>query len=180
MKTSFISLAAIAFALLGFSCQDQPATFTEVQKAAIADSARAVVQAMLANANKLDFVAYFNDHSADPNARYIENGLLYPSLDAMKKLYADLNPLFESLQNTPDAWDMTVLGSDVVAITMPLHFRLKPKGLPEFTAQSVWSGIVQRRGGRWTIIQSHESWVNPEQVMAALTPPPAKESRPKK
>jgi hypothetical protein len=166
--------------LLGFSCQNQPATFTEAQKAAIADSAKAVVQAMLANANKLDFVAYFNDYSADPNAWYIENGSLYPSLDAMKKSYADLNPIFESLQNTPDAWDMTVLGSDAVAITMPLHFSFKPKGLPEFTAQSVWSGIVQRRGGRWTIIQSHESWLNPEQVMAALTPPPPKESRPKK
>jgi hypothetical protein len=180
MKSSYICLAAIAFALLEFSCQNQPAPFTEAQKAAIADSARAVVQAMLANANKLDFTAYFNDYSADPNARYIENGLLYPSLDAMKRLYADLNPIFESLQNTPDVWYPTVLGSDAVAITVPLHFSLKPKGLPEFTAQSVWSGIVQRRGGKWTIIQSHESWVNPEQVMAALTPPLPKESRPKK
>jgi len=180
MKTSFLCLVAIVFVLLGFSCQNQPATFTEAQKAAVADSAKAVVQAMLANANKLDFVAYFNDYSADPNARYIENGLLYPSLDAMKKNYADFNPMFESLQNTPDAWNMTVLGSDAVAITMPLHFTFKPKGLPEFTAQSVWSGIVQRRGGKWTIIQTHESWVNPEQVMAAFMPPPPKESRPKK
>jgi len=92
----------------------------------------------------------------------------------------DFHPLFESLVNTPDAWDMIVLSSDAVAITMPLHSSFKPKGLPEYKAQGVWTGVVQRRSGKWTIIQSHESWVNPEQVMAALMPPPPKESRPKK
>lgn len=88
--------------------------------------------------------------------------------------------MFESLHVVADAWHMTVLGTDVVAITIPLHFIFKPKGLPEYTAQGVWSGIVQRRGGKWTIIQSHESWLNPEQVMAAFVPPPTKQSRPKK
>ena len=180
MKTLLFTLAFLAFAILAFSCQPQPTILTEAQKASIADSAKAVVQLMLTNANKLDFVAYFDHYSADPDSRYIENGMVYPSLNAMKKAYADLNPLLESLTNIPDAWDMIVLSSDAVAITLPLHFSFKPKGLPEYKAQSVWTGVVQRRHGKWTIVQSHESWVNPEQVMAALVPPPPKESRPKK
>jgi len=179
MKSSLISIAIFVMALLAASCQPQPTAFTEAQKAAIADSAKAVVQLMLTHADKLDFVAYFNDYSPDPDARYIENGLLYPSLDAMKKAYADFKPLFESLKNKPEAWDMIVLSSDAVVITMPSHFNFKPKGLPEYRGQYVWTGVVQRRNGKWAIIQSHESWLNPEQVMAALMPPPPKQS-PKK
>ena len=179
MKTSHVGLAAIVCVMLGFSCQPQPAALTEAQKAAIADSGRAVVQLMLTHANRLDFVAYFANYSADADARYIENGSFYPSLDAMKKAYAGLALVLDSLQNTPDAWDVRVLSSDVIAVTMPLHFNFKPKGLPEHKAQGVWSGIVQRRGDSWTIIQSHESWINPEQVMAALVSPPLQQSGPK-
>jgi hypothetical protein len=179
MKTPLFALTLLAFAILAFSCQPQPTTLTEAQKAAIADSAKAVVQLMLTNANKLDFVAYFNHYSPDPDGRYIENGSLYPSLEAMKKNYAD-NLSFESLNNTPDTWDMIVLSSDAVVITMPFHFSFKPKGLPEYKAQGVWTGVVQRRSGKWAIVQSHESWIEPEKVIAALMPPPPKQSRPKK
>jgi len=180
MKTPLFALTLLAFAILAFSCQPQPTTLTDTQKAAIADSAKTVVQLMLANANKLDFVAYFNHYSADPDGRYIENGSLYPSLEAMKKNYADSSPLYESLNCTPDAWDMIVPSSDAVVITMPFHFSFKPKGLPEYKAQGVWTGVVQRRSGKWAIIQSHESWIDPEKVMAALLPPQPKQSRPKK
>jgi ketosteroid isomerase-like protein len=179
MKTPLFAVTLLAFAIFAFSCQPQPTTLTDTQKAAVADSAKAVVQLMLANANKLDFVAYFNHYSADPDSRYIENGSLYPSLEAMKKNYAD-NLSFESLNNTPDTWDMIVLSSDAVVITMPFHFSFKPKGLPEYKAQGVWTGVVQRRSGKWAIIQSHESWIDPEKVMAALMPSSPKQSRPKK
>jgi len=180
MKASLFGLILVILAVFAFSCQPQPTTLSEAQKAAIADSAKAVVQLMLSHADKLEFEAYFSVYSTDADVRCVENGSLYPSLDAIKKAYAQMQPMFESLHNAPDAWNITVLGTDAVAITMPEHFTFKPKGLPEYKAQGVWSGIVQRRGGKWTIIQSHESWVNPEQVMAALMPPPPKESRPKK
>lgn len=180
MKASCFGLMLAIFAVFAFSCQQQQTTLTEAQKAAIADSAKAVVQSMLSHADKLDFGAYFNVYSTDPDVRCVENGTLYPSLDTMKKGYADLQPMFESLHNTPDAWHMTVLGADAVLITMPEHVTFKPKGLSEYKAQAVWSGVVQRRGGKWAIIQSHQSWLNPEQVMAAFMPPPTKQSHPKK
>jgi hypothetical protein len=180
MRASLVAVISIMFALLAFSCQPQQKSLTEAQKEAIADSARAVVQSMLDHADKLDFKGYFDSYATDVTVRCVENGSLHPSLDFMKKAYAELQPAFESLHNTPDLWAITVLSSDVVVITMPKHFTFKPKGLPEFKAQSVWSGVLQRRGGRWAIIQSHESWLNPGQIMAAFVPPPTKQSHPKK
>jgi hypothetical protein len=180
MKYPLFGVVIIMLSLIAFACQSQPTTLTEAQKAAMVDSAKAVVQRMLSNADKLDFGAYFNEYAADADARFVENGSLHPSLDEMKKAYADLQPAFESLHNIPDSWDMIVLGSDAVLITMPKHFIFKPKGLPEYKAQSVWSGVVQRRGGKWVIVHSHESWLNPEQIMAAFVPPPTKQSHSKK
>ena len=89
----------------------------------------------------------------------------------MKKGYVDLAPTLESLQNTLDAMDVLVLGPDAASVTAPFHFTFKPKGRPEYKAQGVFSVIVQRRAGSWKIVQSHESWVNADQVMAALVPP---------
>jgi hypothetical protein len=180
MKASLFGLILVISAVCAFSCQPQPTSLTEAQKVAIADSAKAVVQLMLSYADKLEFGPYFSVYSTDADVRCIENGSLYPSLDSMKSTYMQMQLLVESPSNTPDAWNMTVLGTDAVSITMPFHFTFKPKGLPEYKGQGVWSGIVQRRGGKWRIIQSHESWVNPEQAMAAFVPPPAKQSRPKK
>jgi hypothetical protein len=180
MKTPVVAVTVIMFALFAISCQPQQKPLTDAQKAAIADSAKAVVQSMLDHADKLDFQGYFDGYATDADVRCIENGSLHPSLDFMKKAYAELQPAFESLQNTPDSWEITVLSSDAVVITMPKHFTFKPKGLPEYKAQSVWSGVLQHRGGKWAIIQSHESWLNPEQIMAAFVPPPTKQSHPKK
>jgi hypothetical protein len=180
MKSFLVALTIIMFALCAISCQPQQKPLTEAQLAAIADSAKAVVQSMLARADELDFKGYFDGYATDTDVRCVENGSLHPSLDFMKKAYADLQPAFESLHNTADSWEITVLSSDAVVITMPKHFTFKPKGLPEFKAQSVWSGVLQHRGGKWKIIQSHESWLNPEQIMAAFVPPPTKQSHPKK
>ena len=175
MKTLLFAVSLLPLAMFAFSCQPQPTSLTDVQKAAIEDSAKAVVNAVIANANKLDFNAYFQFYSADADGRYIENGSMSPSLDEMKKGYIDLAPTLESLQNTVDAIDVLVLGPDAASLTVPFHFSFKPKGHPEYKAQGVFSVIVQRRAGSWKIVQSHESWVNPEQVMAALVPPATKQ-----
>ena len=79
MKTSILLLAFIVC-----SCQPRPEALTGVQKAAIADSAKAVFEAVLTNSDKLDFATAFQSFSGDPDARFVENGMLYPSLDAMK------------------------------------------------------------------------------------------------
>lgn len=162
--------ATILSLLLLSSCTRPTASLTETQKAA-ADSATVVVKKIFAYANALDFETGLEYYSGDPDARYIDNGSIYPSLDALKKAYAQVGPTMELIENNVISWDAVVLAPDAVALTVPTRLRIKAKGLPEYEGQYVWSGIVQKRNDRWTIIQSHESWLNYAEAMAALTPP---------
>jgi hypothetical protein len=157
-------------ALILAACQ--PSSPNAAQLTAVADSARAVARRIIDNSNKLDFAAAFQDYSADADARYVENGMLYPSLEALKKAYAELTPGLELVANSVDSWDVQILGAEAASVTLPIHLRIKGKGRPEYAGQYVWSGIVQRRGGRWQLVQSHESWPNAEKVFAAIMPAP--------
>jgi len=147
---------------------------TDSQKTAVADAAKEVAVRVIAYSNKLDFATALKDYSPDADARYVENGVLL-SYDALKKVYlTDLGPTLEVCENTVDAWDVTVLGPDAASVTVPIHLRIKAKGGPEIKNHPyVWSAVIQRRGGRWQVVQTHESHVDYERLVAALTPPPA-------
>ena len=170
MKTQLFKSCLFASAIFLFSCQPQPVGLSDSQKAAITDSVRTVLRSILTSSDKLDFPAAFQFYTNDTDARYTENGVLFPSLDAMKKSYAEFAPIIESLQNNVDAWDVVVLGPYVVSFTLPIHFSMKTKGRPLYKGQYVWSGVIQRRGGNWKMVQTHESWVNFDHVMAAIMP----------
>jgi len=171
--------AVIAFAVLA-GCQQASPSFTDASRIAVADSAKTVLQTAMANADKLDFNAYFHSFATDGNAKYAEAGALYPSFDEMKKGYMELGPQFESLAQGVDGWNMLVLAPDAVGFIVPFHFTVNPKGRPKFSSSGVWSGIVRRMDGQWLIVQSHESWQNQDKVIAALTPVPAKAAPPGK
>ena len=170
MRTSSAVIALVVVV----GCRNAPPVFTEASKAAVADSAKAVLQTAMGNADKLDFSAYFQSLATDTTAKYAEAGALYPSFDDMKKGYMELGPQFESLAQAVDGWNLLVLSPDAVAFTLPFHFTLNLKGRPKFSSSGVWSGVVRRIDGRWLIAQSHESWQNQDKVIAALTPAPAK------
>ena len=153
-----------------FSCKEETNNLSEVQKQTIASSAKDVVQKVFESANKLDYKASLEHYSSDPDTRYIDNGSIYPSLDAMKDAYNQVGPTMELVENKIQRWDMVVLAKDAVSFTLPIQLKLKAKGLPAYEGQFIWSGIVQKRKGKWMIIQSHESWQNYAEVIAALTP----------
>src|SRR5262249_16825341 len=73
-----------------------------------------------------------------------------------------------------DAADAMVLGPDAVMITSPYHIAAKAKGKPEYKGQGVWTGVFQRRGGKWTVVETHMSDQHADAMMAALTPAPTK------
>jgi hypothetical protein len=174
MKT--ICPLIIVGSVLLISCQQKPAPFTEEQKNKVADSARQVVQYIIDNANKLDFNTALNVYSTDPDAAFIENGTLYTN-DALHKVYAEMGPTLELLEQRPDRWDILVLAKDAVIVTIPFQFRAKGKGLAEYNGHYAWSGVVQKRNGKWMLVHSHESWQNFAEAMAALTPPPPKDKK---
>src|SRR5205814_4274087 len=102
------------------------------------------------------------------------------SLDAMRKMSQDMSGGMESMNIKPDAIDVMVLGPDAALVTSPFHMSVKPRGKPVYQTQGVWTGVVARRGGRWQTVSTHESVLHPDQMMAALTPAPAKKSAPSK
>jgi ketosteroid isomerase-like protein len=73
--------------------------------------------------------------------------------------------------------NIVVLSKDVVTITLPTHFTIKAKGASEYNGQYVWSAIIRKENNRWAIFQTHESWLNYAEAMAALTPPPIEEKK---
>jgi len=152
------------------ACAPAAPTVTDAQKAAIADSAAALIKAAWANFGKLDMNAAFRDYSAAPDARYMDNGVVYPSLGDYKKANEQFATVLEYVRTTGDAWDAMVLGPDAVMITVPWHADMKAKGRSEYKARGVSSVLVQRREGSWQIVHTHESFANANELMAALTP----------
>ena len=51
-------------------------------------------------------------------------------------------------------------GNNETAIARIIKRKIKLVEIPEYNGQLVWYGIVQKRNEKWTIIQSHESWLN--------------------
>jgi len=174
MNTPSSRLIIIVLVCLAWNCQPQPVSLTDTQKAAIADSAKALVQDAFAGAQKLSGAAFVHPYSSDPDVRYVENGVAFSSIDTVKALGESVYGLLESLTNRVDSFDVIVLGPEAAVVTVPFHFSIKSKAGKEFSGQGVYSAVTQRRGAQWRIVQSHESWPNPAEVMAVLVPPKSK------
>jgi len=170
MKTVSQLLVAAGLIIL-MSCQQKSTPLSDAQRTQIADSTRQVVQRIVNYANKLDFTSALSFYSTDADARFVENGTILP-LAALREQYEELAQNLDLLENKIDDWNIVVLSADAVSITLPVHFKIKAKGLPEYNGQYIWSGILQKRNEQWKLVQCHESWLNYAEAMDALTPPP--------
>lgn len=170
MAGSVRTVAVLTLTAVVIACRSQNHEQLEAGNTAVADSAKALAQRVIENSNRMAWDAAFADYSPAEDARYVEGGVMYPSLAALKQSYAELAPNLELVNNTVDSWQIVPLGSAAASITLPIHLRIKAKGRPEFSTQYVWSAVAQQRDGRWQLVQTHESWQNAEQLMAALSP----------
>jgi hypothetical protein len=174
MKTSLSSLVFLAFLIIAFACQPQPSVLTDSQKATIADSAKAVAQEVARGIQALNGAAVLARCSSDPDARFLENGFLYASYGAFRDSlladYATLTPVSYQI----DALDVVVLDADAAAITESFHFTVKTKAGEEVKGQGIATIVVQKRQGRWQIIQWHESELNNSELETAEADLPAK------
>jgi hypothetical protein len=180
MKSTLSSLVFLAFVIIAFACQPQPSILTDSQKAAIADSAKTVAQDVARGVQSLNVSAVLARCSSDPDARFLENGFLYASYGAFKdSLFADYAELSPVSYKT-DVLDVVVLGADAAAITQSFHFTVKTKAGEEVKGQGISSIVVQKREGRWQIIQWHESELNNSELEAAEASLPAAQEPAKK
>ena len=170
MKLFTYTILTIGLAFLCSACHKEGKQLTELEKKTIIDSAKTVVKKVFDLSNRLEYKKALLYYSGDNDTRYIDNGSIYPSFDAMKKEYELVGPSMELVENKIQKWDAVFLGNEAVSFTLPIRLKLKVKGLPSYEGQYIWSGIVQKRKGKWLIIQSHASWLNYAEVIAALTP----------
>lgn len=184
LMNAFNSVLVASGLMLLVSCQKESSSLTDEQKKIVVDSTTQVVQKVMESLSR-DFKdpksmastlnLYF---SPDDDARHTSNGLLFASLSALtdsiqSKTLATFRSNIELFEETPDRVDVSVLSKDVAAITVPAHYKVKAKGLPEYNGQEVLSFLMQKRNGRWLVIQSHVSDVDLCKAMAALMPPTA-------
>lgn len=173
MKSPSIILSILGLAFLTLSCQQKLSDLNEAQKTLIIDSATAVVKKVFEYSNKLEYKTALKFYSEDADVRFVDNGTILTFAD-LKTAYDQVGPTMELVENNVERWDAVILGPEAVSFTLPIQLRLKPKDRPEYKGQFVWSGIVQKRNGKWLIVQSHESWLNYAEAIAALTQPVSK------
>jgi ketosteroid isomerase-like protein len=154
------------------ACQPKATASTESDKSIVEDSVRAVLHKVIAASNSLDFKKAVVNYSSDADAVYIENGSRY-TFQEFYKMYEEMGPNLEVLENKFDDERVTVLSNDAALVTAAFHFKIKAKGGPEYNGSYQWSGVIQKRNSKWLIINSHESWLNFAEAMKALTPPAA-------
>jgi hypothetical protein len=157
--------------MLLVSCQKNSVSLTEEQERQVADSVKFVFQQIVDLTNKLDFKTAAKFFSAGIDSKYVENGHMFQSLAELEASYEQLVPALDFIENKVDAYHIIVLSENAAVVTIPISIRIKAKGLSEYSGQYVWSGAFQKREGRWIIIQSHESWLNYAEALAAMTPP---------
>jgi len=170
MKLQKNALLGFGLILFIMSCQNQTKSSEKSTNTLAADSAKFVAQKIWEYTNKLDFKTVFQYYSNDSDTRYIENGYLFPSLSALKESYIQITPNLEYYEISAKSWDMIELNNDAVLVNIPSHAKIKAKDRPEYEFDYVWSAVIQKRRGKWLVVQSHESWINAPEVAAAFTP----------
>ncbi|HET7790473.1 MAG TPA: nuclear transport factor 2 family protein [Gemmatimonadales bacterium] len=148
---------------------------TETQRAAIADSVNAVVQGILADVNQRSS-ASFKDYSADPDARFVENGVLYPSLEALRSSDSAAKTLVTALNVRATKTNIVVLGPDAAVATISTAFTATGTNGREVSGDGVLTAVVAKRGAAWKVIASHESEKDLAKIMAAFLAPAAKKA----
>src|SRR5688572_16164129 len=170
MKSLSTILFIVGLTFLTLSCKEKLSDLNEAEKTLIIDSATSVVKKVFDYSNKLEYKTALQFYSEDADARFVDNGTIL-TLSDLKTAYDQVGPTMELVENNVERWDAVILGPEAVVFTLPIQLRLKPKDRPEYRGQFIWSGIVQKRNGKWLIVQSHESWLNYAEAVAALMPP---------
>jgi hypothetical protein len=163
-------LATTALALLALACSPGDKPMTDAERTAVSDSAGAVMDRVFAAANRLDFETAWKQFSTDSDARFAENGMIYPSLDSIRTVYRPLLPTFDSLVESVTSRNIQVLDRETAVVTLAVALHFKPRNKAAFDANFAWSGVIQRRSGAWKIVQAHESFPDPVALGAAVAP----------
>lgn len=150
-------------------CRARPGPLTDAERAAIADTAAALVRGIfLEGINRLDIARTFRDYSFDPDAQVVINGRSFASLEEYRQAEAAFWPELDSLDARPTALRILVLGPDAALVVAPVAFGARLAGGGVVRGEAVNTFVLQRRGGRWQVVHQHESVADAERVRREL------------
>jgi ketosteroid isomerase-like protein len=132
---------------------------TDVQRAAVADTIRQQTDAFIAAFNHLD-PSVFVDQVASVES-FADGGMLYPSADS---LASQVHSFVAGIRSLDVGWEqlhVTVLALDAGVVTGTFHENVVDKAGKTMKLHGAWTGVYQRRDGKWRIVQGHESFTNP-------------------
>jgi uncharacterized protein (TIGR02246 family) len=149
---------AAALVVLGMACQPPAQTgMTDAQRAAVADTVRRQTDAFIAAFNHMDPNEFIAQMAI--NESFAESGRLYPSRDSVSGTVRTFVAGIRSLEVGWDQVQVTVLAPDAAVVTGTFHENFVDKAGKTTKLHGAWSGVYQRRDGKWGIVQAHESYV---------------------
>jgi uncharacterized protein (TIGR02246 family) len=140
------------------ACQPAEQRMTEAQRAAIADTVRALTNEVMAAFDQIDVDRAFSYYSDAEDAGYAEGGKLY-SFEALvaqyRAIYAGLRDQKGELRESKT----TVLVPDAAVLTAGGAYSMTDTTENTFGGQFAWTLVWVRRDGKWKILHSHASEV---------------------
>lgn len=150
-------IAATGLVLTLAACQPP---MSDAQRAAVASDASAAMDTAMAALSRLDDGPYAA--MLEGNQAYAENMVLYPTHDSLMAAVHAFPQMFRSMDLK---WDgkptITVLGPDAAVATGKFVQNVVDTSGAAFTINGIWTGVLQRSNGKWTIVQAHESYPVP-------------------
>lgn len=132
---------------------------TDAQRAAVADTLRQETDAFIAAFNRMD-PTVFVDQVANIES-FAESGTLYPSRDS---LTSQVRGFVAGIRGLDVGWEqvhVTVLAADAGVVSGTFHENVVDKAGKTTKLHGAWTGVYQRRDGKWGIVQAHESYATP-------------------
>lgn len=147
--TSIAALSLLALA----ACQ--PAELSTSQRAAVAAQVTAVMDTAMAGINRLDPQPFLT--LLEGNKVYAENGMIFPTHDSLVAQVQSIPTMFQSVDlrwtSNPE---ITVLGKDAAVLTSRFAESVVDSAGTAITLTGIWTGVLQRKDGKWAIVQAHE------------------------
>jgi uncharacterized protein (TIGR02246 family) len=168
-------VVAIVVAVAVMGCQaasgsSASAGMADAERAAITDTATAIINGVFAAANHMkgaEFVSRF----AKDSATITDNGEVAPSVAAYGASADTFYVNLKSIDPKPTAVHVRVLSPDAAFAHAPFAFTATAKNGKSVNGTGVVTALLQRQGGSWAITDYHESEADVAAMMAVLAPP---------
>ncbi len=142
-----------------WACQPSaPAVLTDAEKAAIADSARQIVDSAFAAVVRVDAPGLMRHFIVGPEATFSADGMIIPGHDSIASYFRTAFAGWRSVDSASlSNVRAAVLSRDAAVVTLNYRERVTDTTAKQFWNAGAWSSTVARRDGSWKIVDAHAS-----------------------